>query len=56
MRIGVYGALGLTQGTSDGDDSYFLHNFSDQCTLPGLRAKIAIMSKAQDFRDPCAQH
>lgn len=44
MRIGVYGALGLVQGTSDGYDSHFLHDFSDQCTLPGLGGKIAMMS------------
>ena len=54
MRVGVYGALGLAQGMSDGYGSHFLRNLSGQCVLPGLRQRIAIVSLAQDFRDPCA--
>lgn len=54
MRVGVYGALGLVQGTSDGYNSHFLHNLPGQCTLPGLGKRIAIVSLTQGFRDPCA--
>lgn len=54
LRVGVYGALGLVQGTSDGYTSHLLQNLPGLCTLSRLREEIAIVSLAQVFRDPCA--
>lgn len=52
MRLGVYGALGLAQGMSDGYD--ILQNLPGPCTFPGLRNAFAVMSWAQVIRDSCA--